>query len=113
MISQIKELIIKEDYYIEDQKPKIINLDKALKILNHEFYNNNIFDFKNKFNEEKKLKRKDLSEELLDYMKKIEFNFDEYSKNQNRYAKYFIDISRKSNKIYIIHYKSDCHNYKH
>lgn len=98
---------------IFNENNKELNLDKALKILNPEFYENNIEDFRKKFNNGKKVKKSKIPKELMDYLVLSGFNFDNYCQNSDDYKDYTIDIAKRAKNVYNIKYKSDYHNYKH
>ena len=102
---QRKENNDKKEYF------NFLNFNKVLKILDPNSYNKNIDEFKKYFesNEEKDVKTMD--SELEKYIRKIQFNLNDYYINKKSYENYKINCSRKVITSYYIEYISDNHNY--
>ena len=81
----------------EEEKDWIryLNIKKALKILDSNSYNKNINDFKKYFESEKENEFESMDEDLKEYLKKINFDIDDYYKNKQSYENYKIICSRK------------------
>ena len=97
----------------DEKNSKILNIQKALKILNSNIYECSIYEFKNKLYDNEDLKMEEFDEELLKYLKGIDFDINDYYENKEVYQPYTIDCSRKSTIPYSITYKGDIHNFKH
>ena len=54
-----------------------------------------------------------MNEDLKEYLKKINFDIDDYYKNKQSYENYKIICSRKGFTGYFIEYISDDHNYQY
>ena len=76
-------------------------------------YNKNINDFKKYFESEKENEFESMDEDLKEYLKKINFDIDDYYKNKQSYENYKIICSRKGFTGYFIEYISDNHNYQY
>ena len=99
----------------EEEKDWIryLNIKKALKILDSNSYNKNINDFKKYCGAEKEKEFESMDEDLKEYLKKINFDIDDYYKNKQSYENYKIICSRKGVTGYFIEYISDNHNYQY
>ena len=95
----------------EEEFSKILNIKKALKLLDPNTYNKNINDFKKFFYGQGEKKEEDMNEELKEYLKKINFDIKDYFSNKNSYNSYKINCSRKALSPYYIEYSSDNHNF--
>ena len=92
---------------------KLLNLTKALIILNPLSYNKDFTNFKKNFNREKTVTKKEMAPELIEYLNKIGFETSDYNNKKKDYNKYVIDCSKKSEKTYHIVYLSENHNSKY
>ena len=90
---------------------KIIGLEKALKILDPDFYEKSMQQFKKDFYNEKYYDKKDLNDDLKNYLKDIGFNLENFKENKKAYEVYNIDCSRDGLSSYILKYKSDDHSF--
>jgi len=94
----------------EEEFSKNLNIEKALKILDPNYYNQTIDDFQNNFYN-KEIKKDNIDKGLVDYLKKIKFNFSHYVNNKKEYNHYKINCSRKVISNYTIEYISENHNF--
>ena len=94
----------KED---DDENPRFLNIEKVLMLLNANFYEQNIIDFKNNFENGKTEK---INKELEEYLNSIKFDINNYYEKKEDYDKYKINCSRKNAFSYYIEYTSDNHN---
>ena len=62
----------------EEEYSKDLNFEKALKILDPNYYNQTIDDFQNNFYN-KEIKKENIAQGLMNYLKKIKFNFTHYA----------------------------------
>ena len=92
---------------------KILDIQKALFLLNSNNYEKTIDEFNQNFNNNGKIKRNGLDNKLIEFIERINFNLDDFIKNKNDYKNYIIDCSRKASTSYTIVYNSDNHNYMH
>ena len=92
---------------------RLLNLQKALKILNVRTYDNDILTFKNIINNRKEIEKNEMDDGLLHYIDSTGFDLDNYFENNNNYKYYIIDCTKKRQKIYYLLYRSDNHNNKH
>ena len=76
-------------------------------LLNANFYEQNIIDFKNNF---KNGKTETINKELEEYLNSIKFDINNYYEKKENYDKYKINCSRKNAFSYFIEYISDNHN---
>ena len=99
----------------EEEKDWIryLNIKKALKILDANSYNKNINDFKKYCKSGKEKEFESMDEDLKEYLKKINFDIDNYYKNKQSYENYKIICSKKGFTGYFIEYISDNHNYQY
>ena len=99
----------------EEEKDWIryLNIKKTLKILDSNSYNKNINDFKKYCGAEKEKEFESMDEDLKEYLKKINFDIDNYYQNKQSYENYKIICSRKGVTGYFIEYISDNHNYQY
>ena len=103
--SKIRNLIKEEEF------PKILNIQKALKLLDSNTYNKNIDNFKKFFYDEEDIKEENMNGLLRQYLKTINFDIVDYYKNKDLYKNYKINCSRKVESNYTIEYISDNHNF--
>ena len=110
-----EEIVFNLENNKEEEKDWIryLNIKKALKILDSNSYNKNINDFKKYFESEKENEFESMDEDLKEYLKKINFDIDNYYKNKQSYENYKIICSRKGFTGYFIEYISDNHNYQY
>lgn len=111
IIQRAKSLKKIKKYEEEEEFSKILNIKKALKLLDPSIYNKSINDFKKYFYDQEEKKEEDMNEELKEYLKKINFNITDYFLNKNSYKRYKINCSRKALSPYYIEYISDNHNF--
>ena len=99
----------------EVDNKKIINLNKALKLLNYKIFDNDIENFQKEFYSDTKINKECIDDNLLIYIEKLGFNLEHFLKKRNNdcYNKYSIDCSRSGVKLYYLLYIPDNHNYKH
>lgn len=95
----------------EEESLKILNIQKALKLLDANTYNKNIDNFKKFFYDEEDIKEEDMNEVLRQYLKTINFDIFDYYKNKDLYKSYRINCSRKAESNYTIEYISENHNF--
>ena len=107
-INTSKKLKKKEKFH--EYNSKIIGIDKALKLLNMNFYDKTLQKFKEDFYSDEKINKNDLNEELKEYIKNIGFNLDIYLENEIEYSKYKINCARNEGLGYNIFYESDNHS---
>ena len=88
---------------------KFLNLNKALIILNPLSYEKEFTNFKENFNREKTVTKKEMADELIEYLKKIGLETSDYNNKKKDYNKYVIDCSKKYEKTYHIVYHSENH----
>ena len=88
-----------------------MNIKKALKLLDPNTYNKNIKEFQEYFYNNEENEESNMNEELKKYLKKINFDINDYKKNKINYSKYKINVSRNVECDYSIEYISDNHNY--
>ena len=74
-------------------------------------YNKNIDEFKKYFESNEENDVKTMDSELEKYIRKIQFNLNDYYINKKSYENYKINCSRKVITSYYIEYTSDNHNY--
>ena len=101
----------KNDNNEEEDCTKILNIKKALKLLDPNSYDKNIEEFKKYFQSEEENKMESMDSDLKEYIKKINFDLNDYYKNKKSYEKYKINCSRRAITSYIIEYVSYNHNY--
>ena len=94
-----------------EEYSKILNIKKALKLLDPNTYNKNINEFQEYFYNNEENEESNMNEELKKYLKKINFDINDYKKNKINYSKYKINVSRNVECDYSIEYISDNHNY--
>ena len=102
---QRKENNDKKEYF------NFLNFKKVLKILDPNSYNKNIDEFKKYFESNEENDVKTMDSELEKYIRKIQFNLNDYYINKKSYENYKINCSRKVITSYYIEYISDNHNY--
>ena len=90
---------------------KFLNINKVLKLLDPNTYDKNIDEFKKYFQSEEENEFSKMDNDLKDYIKKINFNIDDYYTNKISYKGYKINISRKELSSMSIEYISENHNY--
>ena len=91
--------------------PKFLNINKALKLLDPNTYDKNIDEFKKYFKSEEENEFSKMDNDLKDYIKKINFDIQDYYTNKNSYKDYKINCSRKELSSVFIEYISDNHNF--
>ena len=90
---------------------KMMGLEKALKILNSNFYDKSINEFRNDFSNSNYYDKNDISDTLKEYIEGIGFDLENFMNNKNLYDIYTINCSRNGSSSYSILYKSDDHSY--
>ena len=105
-------LLLESLLFWEDNNYKFLNLNKALIILNPLSYEKEFTNFKENFNREKTVTKKEMADELIEYLKKIGLETSDYNNKKKDYNKYVIDCSKKYEKTYHIVYHSENHNLK-
>ena len=110
-----EEIVFNLENNKEEEKDWIryLNIKKALKILDANSYNKNINDFKKYCKSGKEKEFESMDEDLKEYLKKINFDIDNYYKNKQSYENYKIICSKKGFTGYFIEYISDNHNYQY
>ena len=88
-------------------------MKKAIKILDYNFYNKSIEEFRAEFKKPKDIVENEINSELSTYLKKIGFNLSHYLQNPKQYKNYKINCSRKAASFYYIEYIADNHNYSY
>ena len=88
---------------------KIIDLGKSLKILNPDFYEQNIDEFKKNFYNDN-IDPNNLNLALKEYIKSLGFDLEKYLSNKNSFLEFTIDCARIGDYSYSILYKSDNHS---
>ena len=94
-----------------EEKFKMMGLEKALKILNLNFYDKSINEFRNDFNNNNYYDKNDISDTLKEYVESIDFDLENFLNNKNLYEIYTINCARNGPSSYSILYKSDDHSY--
>ena len=88
---------------------KIIDLGKSLKLLNPDFYEQNIDEFKNNFYNDN-IDPNNLNLALKEYIKSLGFDLEKYLNNKDSFSEFTIDCARIGDYGYSILYKSDNHS---
>ena len=94
-----------------EENYKMMGLEKALKILNSNFYEKSINEFRNDLNNNKYYDKNDISDTLKEYVESIGFDLENFLNNKNLYKIYTINCARNGPSSYSILYNSDDHSY--
>ena len=91
--------------------PKFLNINKVLKLLDSNTYNKTLDEFKNYFQSDEENEFSKMENDLKDYIKKINFNIEDYYANKISYKGYKINCSKKELSSFCIEYISENHNF--